>query len=148
MENNREILCIPGEDHNYAVEFTFIKEICSDVLVSKVPCLPEHFAGVFHYRGSIVPVIRLEHEKGIQDHEKRVVILVLEYQKYQLGILLTKEPYMLETEELTMIEMPEQEEELISDIWIGKAFYQLRDALFSLGDIEKMMNHLVLYHTI
>lgn len=145
MEINNEILCIPGKTKNYAVEFVYIKEICSDILVSKVPCLPEYFMGVFHYQGAIIPVISLETEQEAVKTDNRSIVLVLEYQKYQLGIQLFSDPYMVQAKDMTWIDMPEQEEEG-SDIWAGKAFCNYRDTLFSLGDIEKLMEHLMIYH--
>lgn len=146
MEISKEILCIPGKTKNYAVEFTYIKEICSDILVSKVPCLPEHFVGVFQYQGVIVPVIRLEEDTETPKKHSGSVILILEYQKYQLGIWLSGNPHIVRTEEMTLIEMPEQEDPG-SDIWIGKAFYDYNGILFSLGDIERLMAHLIIYNT-
>ena len=53
----KEVLCIPGKRRNYAVEFPYVEEICKDVMISLMPCLPEHFAGVCNYKGSIVPVV-------------------------------------------------------------------------------------------
>ena len=55
----KEVLCIPGKRRNYAVEFPYVEEICKDVMISLMPCLPEHFAGVCNYKGSIVPVVCL-----------------------------------------------------------------------------------------
>ena len=53
----KEVLCIPGKRRNYAVEFPYVEEICKDVMISLMPCLPEHFAGLCNYKGSIVPVV-------------------------------------------------------------------------------------------
>lgn len=146
MDIKGEILCIPGENKNYAIEFQFIKEICSDILVSKVPCLPEYFLGVFHYRGSIIPVLSLKANEEISNEEKKPAVLVIEYQKYQFGLLLQGEPYMVQADTMIPIETSEQEDGLASGIWIGKAFYEYGDALYSLGDIEKMMDSLMIYH--
>lgn len=144
MDTNKEILCIPGKTKNYAVEFAYIKEICSDILVSKVPCLPEYFMGVFHYQGAILPIIRLEEEQELQE-ESRSVVLLLEHQKYQLGIQLSSDPYMVESKDMRWIDMPELEEG--TDIWEAKAFCSYNDTLFSLGDIEKLIDNLIIYHT-
>lgn len=145
MEQNMEFLCIPVGNKNYAVEFLYIKEVCTDVRLSGVPCLPEHFAGVFHYRGNIVPVLNLEDVKsraGMQSGEKAVV-LVIEHQKYQLGIWLAREPFMVQESELIRVEafgedrVPEGE-------WVEKALYKKGDALFSVADVEKLIEHLII----
>ena len=56
----REVLCIPGNGRKYAVEFSYVEEICKDVVLSAMPCLPEYYAGVCNHKGTIVPVVRLE----------------------------------------------------------------------------------------
>ncbi|MCH1983024.1 chemotaxis protein CheW [Ruminococcus sp. OA3] len=147
MDVNKEILCIPGKAKNYAVEFTYIKEICSDVMVSRVPCLPEYFMGVFQHQGAIIPVIRLEEEPETSEEGGRSVILILEYQEYQLGILLSGEPRMVHADDMTWIDMPDRDE-AGTDIWPGKAFYKYQNLLFFLGDIEQLMDHLIIYHNI
>ncbi|MFR3751552.1 MAG: hypothetical protein ACLTW9_02910 [Enterocloster sp.] len=48
----KEVLCIPGKRRNYAVEFPYVEEICKDVMISLMPCLPGHFAGVCNYKGA------------------------------------------------------------------------------------------------
>ena len=40
----REVLCIPGNGRKYAVEFSYVEEICKDVVLSAMPCLPEYYA--------------------------------------------------------------------------------------------------------
>ena len=56
----REVLCIPGNGRKYAVEFSYVEEICKDVVLSAMPCLPGYYAGVCNHKGTIVPVVRLE----------------------------------------------------------------------------------------
>ena len=113
--------------------------------VSKSPVSPRAFCGCLPLSGAIIPVIRLEEEAETGIDKTRSVILVLEYQKYQLGILLFRDPYMVQAEDMTWIDMPGHEE-TGTDTWTGKAFYKYRDHLFSLGDIEKLMDHLMIFH--
>ncbi|MFR2694723.1 MAG: chemotaxis protein CheW [Enterocloster bolteae] len=82
----KAVLCIPGKRRNYAVEFPYVEEICKDVMISLMPCLPEHFAGVCNYKGSIVPVVCQEGpEPGREEADARQMVLVLRHQKYYLG---------------------------------------------------------------
>lgn len=145
MERNAEFLCIPANNKIYAVEFLYIKEVCTDVRISGVPCLPEHFAGVFHYRGNIVPVLNLESaasQTSMQPRE-RAVVLVVEYQKYQLGIWLAREPFMVQESELTHVGAPE-EDVLAGGQWVEKALYKRGEELFSVADVEKLIEHLII----
>ena len=57
-----EILCIPGDKRNYGIELFQVVEICSSLQISKVPCLPDCYAGVCNYKGTITPVVRLWEE--------------------------------------------------------------------------------------
>ncbi|HYK88346.1 MAG TPA: chemotaxis protein CheW [Acidobacteriota bacterium] len=47
-----------GEDR-YALETSQVVEIVPSLVLRKLPHAPDHLAGVFNYRGSIVPVIDL-----------------------------------------------------------------------------------------
>ena len=83
----KEVLCIPGKRRNYAVEFPYVEEICKDVMISLMPCLPEHFAGVCNYKGRQV---RWSARKALSPEEEadaRQMVLVLRHQRYYLGIL-------------------------------------------------------------
>ena len=60
----KELLCIPGKNKSYAVEIPYITELCIQMQLSLIPCLPDCFAGVCNYKGNIVPVVELEEEKA------------------------------------------------------------------------------------
>ena len=49
-ENTKTVLCIPGRNRRCAIEFPYIKEICKDMVMSPIPCLPAYFAGVCKYK--------------------------------------------------------------------------------------------------
>lgn len=145
MENSTEFLCIPIGNKNYAVEFSYIKEVCTNVRIFRVPCLPTHFSGVIHYRGNIVPVLNLEEKESINGPapQDNAVVLVIEYQKYQLGIWLPREPYMVQESELTRVEVLE-EDVASNGEWVEKAFYKKGEALFSVANVEKLIEHLII----
>ena len=52
---------------------------------------------------------------------------------------------MVQAEDMTWIDMPGHEE-TGTDTWTGKAFCKYKDHLFSLGDIKKLMDHLMIFH--
>ena len=41
----KELLCIPGKNKSYAVEIPYITELCIQMQLSLIPCLPDCFAG-------------------------------------------------------------------------------------------------------
>ena len=89
-------------------------------MISLMPCLPGHFAGVCNYKGSIVPVVCQEGSaSGGEEAEARQMVLVLRHQKYFLGILLYQEPYLTQIGVDEQIKGPEQQE---SGLWVEKAY--------------------------
>jgi purine-binding chemotaxis protein CheW len=72
----KTLLCLPGKHRNYAVEFPYAEEICKDMMISLMPCLPGHFAGVCNYKGSIVPVVCQEGSaSGGEEAEARQMVI-------------------------------------------------------------------------
>ena len=139
----KTLLCLPGKHRNYAVEFAYAEEICKDMMISLMPCLPGHFAGVCNYKGSIVPVVCQEGSaSGGEEAEVRQMVLVLRHQKYFLGILLYQEPYLTQIGVDEQIKGPEQQE---SGLWVEKAYFLWNGSLYSLIDVEKTLEKLVIF---
>ena len=40
----KELLCIPGKNKSYAVEIPYITELCIQMQLSLIPCLPDCLA--------------------------------------------------------------------------------------------------------
>ena len=142
-EEYTEVLCIPGERRNYAVEFPYVEEICKDIMISLMPCLPEHFAGVCNYKGSIVPVVCPDDSVlGGEQAGTRQMVLVLRHHKYYLGILLYQEPCLTRIGVDEQIRGPEQQ---VTGLWTEKAYFMWNDSLYSLIDVEKTLETLVIF---
>ena len=60
------------EDSCYALEYTQVVEVVPMVALRKIPHAPDYVAGLFNYRGRIVPVIDLRHLA--QDHPCRAYL--------------------------------------------------------------------------
>ncbi len=139
----RSVLCVPGGRRNYAVGFSCVEEICKDMMISLVPCLPDYFAGVCNYKGAIVPVVCLDDSvPGREKAGARQMILVLRHQKYYLGILLEQEPYLAEIGGDEQIRGPQQQD---TGLWAEKSYFMWNDRLFSLIDVEKTLEKLVIF---
>ena len=140
----RELLCIPGKNKNYAVEIPYVTELCIQMRISLLPCLPDHFAGVCNYKGNIVPVVELESgQKEETRGKRRDMVLLMEWGRYRMGIHFTGEPYVVSVTEADKIESPEEMEP--SGIWAEKQIYKAGDAVVFLIDIEKKMESLVIF---
>ncbi|GAA0806322.1 chemotaxis protein CheW [Clostridium sp. AF19-22AC] len=135
IENDRELLCIRGKKKNYAFEFRDIREICRELKISRMPCLPEHFTGVCNYKGGIVPVLCIEET---EPEEERTLVFIFEYQNYQLGILYSGEPYILDPGKYTEIQRPESES-ACNEIWIEKKMILADEEIYTVLDMEKII---------
>ncbi len=52
-------LVFEADNERYCLEVSSIIEVIPMVIFKKIPHVPEYFAGLFNYRGTIVPVIDL-----------------------------------------------------------------------------------------
>lgn len=154
----REVLCIPGNGRKYAVEFSYVEEICKDVVLSAMPCLPGYYAGVCNHKGTIVPVVRLEGcienciEGCIEPDSPgfpvdsgetfvdRQLVMVIHWKKYYAGILLHGDPYMAQLKAEDRIQGPEKQE---AALLAEKAYYMCGNELYFLLDVEKALENLI-----
>ncbi|MDC7288139.1 chemotaxis protein CheW [Blautia schinkii] len=135
-----EILCIPGIRKSYAVEFSYVQEITQSMQITPIPCLPREFVGMSNYKGSIIPVIFLEEELKAED---KTMIMILRHQRYMLGIVISADAFIVTLDEVKKIEnLPETAE---GEIWKEKEIYQVEEKLYSVIDVEKTLESLVLY---
>ena len=101
--SSRELLCIPGKNKSYAIETAYVTELCCQIQLSRIPCMPEYYAGVCSYKGNIIPVIKLHSE---EDPGEDSLLLAVSCGKYQLGILFTGDPYILPAGTAETVESP------------------------------------------
>lgn len=87
--NGKEYLCLNGENRKYAVDFEYVVEICREMQISRIPCLPQDYIGLCNYKGLIVPVLSQEEF----DEEKNIIplLLILKCGKYYLGLHVTND---------------------------------------------------------
>ena len=135
-----DLLCMKGEDKSYAFEFSAVKELCPELQISKVPCLPPYFAGVCNYKGEIVPVLALNKDAYI---DKRKITIIFGNQEYLIGILCYGEPYILSTESWKEIQSPDLEDEM--GMWAEKRLIQSGDEILTVLDMEKIICNLADY---
>lgn len=139
-EETKTMLCIPAGSRKYAVEFTDIEEICRDLKLSRIPCMPGHFAGVCNYKGTVTPVVYLEGTG--REKDAKHIILILNHEKYHAGILIYQEPYLVNITDEDLIRGPGQPGE---GLWQEKAYYMGGGTLYTLIDVDKSLEKLVVY---
>lgn len=141
IEKNGELLVLPGYGGTYLVEFDYVVELCNDLKISHMPCLTKRYLGVTNYKGTVIPIVRLE--DGCGDSCEENLILVIQCQKYQLGILLPMVPYSVSQEGLEFIQNPAQS--AAAGEWCEKGLCRLGEELVFLLDVERSVGELILY---
>ena len=137
--SSRELLCIPGKNKSYAIETAYVTELCCQIQLSRIPCMPEYYAGVCSYKGNIIPVIKLHSE---EDPGEDSLLLAVSCGKYQLGILFTGDPYILPAGTAETVESPADMGD--SGIWAGKEICSDEKEILFVIDMEKTVEGLII----
>lgn len=127
-----DILCMPCGQQIFGIEFGFVAEICTDMHISFVPCLPAGFLGVCNYKGTIIPVIDMDPSGA--DAIGALAIPVIRYGKYMFGILCRQEPFILTAGGAPPVELPEDARS--SGVWRFKYIYEHEDRMCQVIDVK------------
>lgn len=78
---------IDGED--YGIDICHVIEIITVSAITWVPETSEELKGIINLRGSIIPVIdvRLKFKKEEKKYDELTCIIVIEYDKYTVGLI-------------------------------------------------------------
>lgn len=145
-EETKSVLCIVGGSLRYAFEFSCVEEICRDIELSQMPCLPEYIAGVCNYKGNVVPVLYMEGRPGSQtEGDVKQIVLILRYQRTLVGILMHREPYLEELAAHHRIGGPGKQDTGRQDtgLWTEEAYYVKNGDMYALIDVEKTLESLI-----
>lgn len=143
--DTEELLCISADDKIYAFEFPYVAEISKGMNISKIPALPEYFAGVCNNRGEIIPIIRTPGEMmetGSFD-EGGPIMLIIKYKNYKFGIILDKEPFIASSDKLSRVKTNLEEPE--DCIWVEKEIWKSDKGIISLIDVKRMTERLIVF---
>lgn len=143
MRTDQELLCIPGKEKNYGLQLDSLVEICTDTPISEFPCLHQNYAGMYNYKGEILPVVRLE--EGDEQKEKKQtvsVLIVLRWEKYRFAIAVHEPPFIVAVRDIEKIEAPKQEND---GVWAEKGMFKSGELIFSLLDVEQSIERLIIH---
>ena len=140
MENNveKELLCFAGRDMTYAVDFSEVVEICTHIPLEKIPCLPEHFCGISHYKGVLISVVEVERAV---DAERNAVVILVDAGNYMFGIRISGEPWICAVGEERIENVSET---LLTGKWREKAIYQTGEGMICQLDLRRSADGLAL----
>lgn len=134
IETARELLCFSSDGAYYAVDFLDIVEICIHIRLQFVPRQPEHFCGVFYYKGTIVPVVWLGGRRE-EMPDGNATVLVVKGKPDLFGILLPGSPWMERVEEKHLAK--DHSGAVIPERWAAKGIYWKHDRMICLLDIDR-----------
>lgn len=137
MDTLENVLCLQGQQRNYLVKLSDMVEICTHVSISKIPCLPPYYLGIFHYKGNILPVLQLdENVFSLTD----TTILVVKNEDCYFGIQIGQEPVLENIQNMTFTT---NKQEFLSDIGYIQSLYQYENKIYYFIDIEKTIQFLI-----
>lgn len=134
-----DILCMPCGQQIFGVEFDFMAEICTDLHISFVPCLPAGFLGVCNYKGTIIPVVDVDPSGA--DRDDVLAIPVIRYGKHLFGIRCRQEPFILPAGGAQPVELPEDASG--SGMWRFKYAYQYEDRMCQVIDVKRTVENML-----
>lgn len=140
MENNveKELLCFAGEGITYAVDFSDVVEICTNIPLEVIPCLPEYFCGISHYKGVLISVVELG---KVPDGERDDVVILVDSGDYVFGIRIFGEPWISTVGKEKIEDISES---LLAGKWREKALYRTEDGMICQLDLKRSAEGLAL----
>jgi len=77
------------DDEEYAIGIAYTREIVNQLSIFKVPQTPNYVEGIVSLRGDIIPVINVRKRfmKPDKPFDDQTCIVFVEYQNYQLGLI-------------------------------------------------------------
>jgi purine-binding chemotaxis protein CheW len=88
--NTRFIRFSLGTAHElYGIPYQYAMEVVTDVLLTKLPCVPAHIAGIINRRGSLIAVIDLKQlfHTQMSNYTKESSIIMVTAKNVTIGIL-------------------------------------------------------------
>ena len=142
-EKDKELLCFLCGNVHYAVEFQDIEEICYNVILYSVPCLPEYFCGVFYYKGGVIPVLKIDCSFASPESGEFTSVMVVKSGNCLFGIRMLHIPWICRpSEEITSKDVISG---FVPPRWKVKNVYKMEKDLLFLLDVGGSAGGLIAY---
>ena len=105
-DKGRRYLIFVIDDLKLGVDAEFVVEILSSHTATALPLVPNYVRGIFNMRGQIIPVLDIR--LGKSDNEAENLLVVLNYDNTQIGILVDAVDQMVEIADEDILPMPAQ----------------------------------------
>ena len=93
----------------FGIELSNVSEVLTIPKISKIPSSPKHIVGVFNLRGAIITLLEISEIIGVnRQNPDEGMVLVVDFENQQLGILVEKVLDVINVEE-SEISLPTRE---------------------------------------
>ena len=106
-DKGRRYLIFVIDDLKLGVDAEFVVEILSSHTATALPLVPSYVCGIFNMRGQIIPVLNIR-RLGKSDNEGENLLIVLNYDNTQIGVLVDAVDQMVEIDDESILPMPAQ----------------------------------------
>lgn len=107
-DKGRRYLIFVIDDLKLGVDAEFVVEILNSHTATALPLVPNYVRGIFNMRGQIIPVLDIRRRLGKSDNEAENLLVVLNYDNTQIGILVDAVDQMVEIADEEILPMPAQ----------------------------------------
>ena len=105
---SRKYLIFLTDDLKLGVDAEHVVEIQNNHSITYLPMMPSYIRGIFNMRGQIIPVMDIRLRLGKPEKENESLLVVLNYNGMQLGILVDAVDQMIDIPNSIVMPMPAQ----------------------------------------
>ena len=106
--DSRKYLIFTVDDLKIGIDAEQVVEIMNAYSATYLPMMPSYIQGVFNMRGQIIPIMDIRRRLGKAPMESENLLVVLNYNGTQLGILVDSVEVMLDIPNASILPIPSQ----------------------------------------
>ena len=106
--DSRKYLIFTVDDLKIGIDAEQVVEIMNAYSATYLPMMPSYIQGVFNMRGQIIPIMDIRRRLGKPPMESESLLVVLNYNGTQLGILVDSVEVMLDIPNASILPIPSQ----------------------------------------
>ena len=96
-------------DLKLGVDVSYVMDILDSYELTYLPMVPDYVRGMFNLRGQIIPAMDMHLRLGKPSAEEKGLLIVLEYNSIQLGIIVDAVDRIIDIDESIIISVHSQE---------------------------------------
>ena len=105
---SRKYLIFITDDLRLGVDAEYVVEIMNTHTATYLPMMPDYIRGIFNMRGQIIPIMDIRLRLGKFSSDSESLLVVLNYNGTQLGILVDSVEAMLDIPNGSILPIPSQ----------------------------------------